>query len=164
MWLNWLAPPSFSNGTIQGSNPPPRKFVLDIFISTNTHAGRYTFLLCLFYSLIWWDFIYVSFVVSAIVKTAGAKEFGYFEQAHQRWLLLHVPAFVSYWDRGSGCCHILTDQIFVITTMANTAFSLYYVVLGVNWLLLLLSWLLTIFGFRVFLWRFFACEMQLVRC
>lgn len=83
-------------------------------------------------------------MVSAIVKTAGAKEFGYFEQAHQRWLLLHVPAFVSYWDRGSGCCHILTDQIFVITTMANTAFSLYYAVLGVNWLLLFLSWLLTL--------------------
>lgn len=53
--------------------------------------------------------------------TASSEEPGNFEQAHQRWLLLHVHALIRYWDCGSDCCDMAFDQIFVIpTTMMRT--------------------------------------------
>jgi hypothetical protein len=43
-----------------------------------------------------------------------------------------VHALVNHWDRGSGCCHMDVDQIFVKPTMANTRHLSLHVFVGVN--------------------------------
>lgn len=54
--------------------------------------------------------------------TESAEKSGNFEQASQRRLFLYVHAFSCYRDRDSGCRHLPTDQILVITN--TTSFPL----------------------------------------
>lgn len=75
---------------------------------------------------------------------------------------MHAP--VGYWDRGSGCCHMVVDQIFVIPTMANAAPSFSsYVFVGVNWFFIVSCYCSNnVSGFLVFFWCF-VCETDSLR-
>ncbi|MFQ6650446.1 hypothetical protein Gotur_022198 [Gossypium turneri] len=52
-------------------------------------------------------------------RLRSAEKPGNFEQANKRWLFLYVHAVSCYRYRDSGRCHLPSDQILIIPTIAN---------------------------------------------